>query len=245
MNQHPNLCNFGEVLGSWTLPAKLAAPFLKMGTPKTAILNQVYSSGCVYYSAQCLSFVARKCKGKTTHFRQRRNIHSIGVKEFFMHLRDPKVLSWFQQCEGLSILHLRREDLLARALSVLRLQQDGKATSSEGTPFAAAIQIAPDALFEALEALVLEASEERGILEQLNHHPILRLVHEQHMRDWDATQNTLRHVHEFLGVEPAPIINTGHRSALKGKAIESVQNREEIERLLMDSEYAQLLELHR
>lgn len=245
MNQHSELCNFGEVLGPWTLPARLSSPFLRFGASKASILQTVFTSRSVFAAAQSLSFLARKRKGRPTHFRKRGNIRSIGVKEFFMHLRDPEVLAWFRDCEDLAIIHLRREDLVARALSVLRLDMDGQATSVEGDQFAAEMYVDPTALLAGLDDLAAEVREEQEMLKQLSHHRCLSLVHENDMNSWESTQCTLLRVHDFLGVEPTPAINTGHRSALKGRAIESVKNREEIERTILSSAHAELLERHR
>ncbi|MFK5956616.1 MAG: hypothetical protein QM477_09250 [Planctomycetota bacterium] len=245
LNQHPGLCNFGEVLGDWTLPARMWSPFSKLGASQAGLLETVYTSRGVYYAAQSLSYVSRKRNRRPTHFRRRSQVQSLGVKEFFMHLRDPKVLAWFEECEDLSIVHLRREDRLAKALSVLRLDRNGRAVARVGDDSADALHIDPNSLLETLDALETEAQEEDEILRKLAHHKCLGLVHEHDFGNWDSTQAALARVHQFLEVEPMPLMDTGHRSSVKGRAIEAVQNREEIEKALLDSRHADSLARHR
>lgn len=244
INQHPDLCNFGEVLGPWTLPGRLWSPLMRLGASRGTLLETVYSSRGVYYAGQSLSYLARKFSGDSTHFRRRGKLQSLGVKEFFLHLEDPAVLSWFRACEELSIVHLRREDLLARALSVLRLNMNGRAVTRAGDEGVDLLHVDPSSLLETLDTLVLEAHAEEEALRELSHHQCLSLVYERDLSSPEATQETLSRVHEFLAVEPLPLMDTGHRSAVSGRAIEAVENRSEIERALQESPHAELFERH-
>ena len=241
INQHPSLCNFGEVLGSWTLPAKLWTPARWFGASSARLLETVYSSRAVYYTAQSLSFASRKLGREATHFRRRERLRSLGVKEFFMHLGDPDVLGWFEACEELSIIHLKREDLLARALSVHRLNLNGRAVTRAGDGTEGALSVDPVALLQILDALKEEGEEEDRILERLSHHRRLSLVYERDLASGDAAAETLSQVHEFLGVEARSLMDTGHRSAVSGRPIEAVENREEVEAALRGSQHAELL----
>ena len=245
INQHPELCNFGEVLGSWTLPSRLWSPLGWLGASKAGLLETVYSSRGVYYAAQSLSYAARKLGGEPTHFRRRGKLVSLGVKEFFIHLDDPRTLSWFDACEDLSIVHLQREDLLARALSVLRLNRNGRAVTRAGDGHANALRIEPDSLLETLDALEVEGRMEEEVLGRLSRHRRLSLVYERDLSSEEATQETLAQVPEFLSVEPRRLVDTGHRSAVAGRPIEAVENREEIEQALLGSRHAGLLARHR
>ena len=241
INQHPSLCNFGEVLGSWTLPSRLWTPVRWFGASSARLLETVYSSEAVYYTAQSLSFASRKLGRQATHFRHRKRLASLGVKEFFIHLGDPEVLGWFEACEELSIIHLKREDLLARALSVHRLKLNGRAVTRVGEGREGTISVEPGAMLEILDALKEEGAEEDRILARLSHHRSLSLVYERDLASPDAAAETLALVHEFLGVEARPLMDTGHRSAVRGRPIEAVQNREELEAAIRGSQHAALL----
>jgi len=201
----------------------------------------VYSSGAVYYAAQSLSFASRKLGGRATHFRRRRRLSSLGVKEFFIHLRAPDVLSWFEACEELSIIHLKREDLLARALSVHRLKLSGRAVTRVGEGNDAALSVDPGALLQILDTLKEEGEEEDRILERLSHHRRLSLVYERDLASVEAAAGTLAQVHEFFGVEAQRLVDTGHRSSVSGRPIEAVENREELEAAIRGSQHAALL----
>ncbi len=245
MNQHPNLCNFGEVLGPWTLPSRLWKPFAALGASKAQLLDTVYHSAAVFYAAQSMSFASRKRKGLETHFRKRSQIFSLGVKDFFMHLRDNSALQWFIDCPNLAIIHLQRKDLLARGLSVIRLQQSGRAVALAGEQRRTETLYVPiEDLMEALDALVQETEEESAFLEQLQHHRRLSITHEEHLSCWEKTSKTLSMVQDFLNVPEQLIQDTGHRSSVRGRAIESIENREEIEAALEQSAHAHLLEFH-
>ena len=241
INQHPSLCNFGEVLGPWTLPARLWSPARWLGASRARLLETVYSSGAVYYAAQSLSFASRKLGRQATHFRRRQGLSSLGVKEFFIHLRDPDVLGWFEACEELSIIHLKREDLLARALSVHRLNLNGRAVTRVGEEREGVLTVDPVELLKTLDALKEEGEEEDQILERLSHHRSLSLVYERDLAGGESATETLARVHEFLGVEAQRLMDTGHRSAVSGCPIEAIKNREEVEDALSGSQHAELL----
>jgi hypothetical protein len=241
INQHPSLCNFGEVLGPWTLPARLWSPARWLGASSARLLETVYSSWAVYYAAQSCSFASRKLGRQATHFRRRQGLSSLGVKEFFIHLRDPDVLGWFEACEELSIIHLKREDLLARALSVHRLNLNGRAVTRVGEEREGVLTVDPVELLKTLDALKEEGEEEDQILERLSHHRSLSLVYERDLAGGESATETLARVHEFLGVEAQRLMDTGHRSAVSGCPIEAIKNREEVEDALSGSQHAELL----
>jgi hypothetical protein len=244
LNHHEELCNFGEVLGAWTLSAKLWSPLAVLGASKSALLDVVYDSRAVYYAAQSISYLRRRARDEPTHFRSRGALKSIGVKEFFLHLRDEGTLSWFVACQDLSIVHLRREDMLARALSVLRLRESGRAVRRVGERQGAALHVDPIELLKLLGELEVEEREEEEIIKRLSHHRCLSLVYERDLADAETTDATLARTCEFLGVHALKAPETGHRSAVSGKAISAVENRAEVERALIDSSYATLLVRH-
>lgn len=244
LNHHEELCNFGEVLGPWTLPAKLWSPLARLGASKSSLLDMIYESRLVYYAAQSVSYWRKSARDEETHFRSRGSLKSIGVKEFFLHLRDEEALSWFVSCQDLSIIHLRREDLLARALSVLRLRETGRAVTRAGEGRGAALRVEPSELLKLIADLEVEGREEEEIIQRLSHQKILSLVYERDLADAAATSGTLGKVCEFLGVDAVEAPETGHRSAVPGRAIEAVENRAEVEKALIDSSYGTLLVRH-
>ena len=244
INQHPELCNFGEVLGPWTLPTRLWSPMRCFGASQARLIETVYSSRGVYYAAQSLSYLSRKLSGEGTHFRGRGGLTSLGVKELFIHLEDAEVLSWFEACEDLSIVHLRREDLLARALSVHRLNMNGRAVTRVADGQQGTLFVDPDSLLQTLDVLEAEGGAEDEILQRLSHHRRLSLVYERDLRSEEATQETLARIHEFLEVQARDIEDTGHRRAVAGRPIEAVENRAELEKALSNSRHAELLTRH-
>ena len=244
LNHHEELCNFGEVLGPWTLAAKMWSPLASLGASRSALLDVIYDSSSVYYAAQSISYLRRRARHEPTHFRSRAALKSLGVKEFFLHLRDEDALSWFISCQDLSIVHLRREDMLARALSVLRLKESGRAVTRVGERQDAALRVDPTELLKLLGELEGEAREEEEILQRLSHHRCLSLVYERDLADAEAAAATLARTCEFLGVDAVKAPETGHRSAVSGRAISAVENRAEVERALIDSAYATLLARH-
>ena len=244
LNHHEELCNFGEVLGPWTLPAKLWSPLARLGASNSALLDIIYESRAVYYAAQSVSYLRRSARDEETHFRPRGALKSLGVKEFFLHLRDEETLAWFVSCQDLSIIHLRREDLLARALSVLRLRETGRAVTRVGEGGGAALRVDPAELLRLVADLEVEAKEEEEIIRRLSHQKVLTLVYERDLANAEATAATLARTCEFLGVGAVEAPETGHRSAVSGRAIEAVENRAEVEQALIDSSYGTLLVRH-
>ena len=52
LNLHPQVVNYGEVLGDWTLPCKLRKLNLLNSESYEQYLDQLYTSSPLYYCAQ-------------------------------------------------------------------------------------------------------------------------------------------------------------------------------------------------
>src|SRR5215217_8240770 len=87
LNQHPNIVNYGELLGSWTLPGRYILPLFRGANGPARYLDWAYEAKLPFVGAQTLSFLSRTRQGRNTHFRIRRNIVSLGVKDFAINFR--------------------------------------------------------------------------------------------------------------------------------------------------------------
>ncbi len=82
LNLHPEIVNFGEILGDWTLPYKAFKKISWPGRSNAEYVDFIYSSPFIYYLAQLISSISHCRRGVSVNFKRRGNIKSIGIKDF-------------------------------------------------------------------------------------------------------------------------------------------------------------------
>ena len=82
LNQHPEIVNYGEVLGDWTMPGRYLRPRFQGEGANARFLDCLYENPLAFMAGQAVSYAARLKSGRRRHFRLRNSVESIGVKEF-------------------------------------------------------------------------------------------------------------------------------------------------------------------
>lgn len=242
LNLHPNVVNLGEVLGSWTVPNKLNRVMRVTGRSDRDFLELLYRSQILFYSAQVWSAIAHLRKQKPINFKRLNNVKSIGIKEFCFNFQRLHLEDFLLENPDIAVIHLRRENLLHRCLSLQSMKRNGIILATSKPATVGKMYIDPEELLAQLDRLQEDAEYEHNLIRSLNKNPILQLSYEEAYSDASSLQVMVRQVFEFLGVPPIEC-TSNHRKILPKSLQKIVENYGELVTALQKTRYAQYLSL--
>ncbi|MEO1014987.1 MAG: hypothetical protein AAFX08_07340 [Pseudomonadota bacterium] len=222
LNQHPQIVNYGEVLGDWTLPGRLVRDRF---TSPALYLDWLFASRTAFYAAQAVSAAARTRRGKPRHMRRRADISSIGVKEFVVNLRRFSLDAYLADRAGIALVSLIRENPVDRYVSVRLLADTGRVSYRAGDEAApqAQIEVDPGAVINELD-LIREENEAVRAIEDAHEGPVFRLRYETFFGSSEQEQtDVLASLQEFLGVAPRRL-STEHKRLRKASLARTIKN---------------------
>ncbi|MFQ5563571.1 MAG: hypothetical protein ACE5FO_08375 [Parvularculaceae bacterium] len=203
LNQHPAIVNYGEVLGRWTFAGRFFLPlFGRKGAG--AYLGWLWKSSAFFYGAQIYSYAVRKFHGRKTHFRNRKNIRTIGVKELIVNLRRRDLVDRLVDDETLKVVTLVRENPLDRYVSGALLAKTGMVARTKNEPVSIErIRLDTDRLLQSLDTIQEENDAIAGVANRVGPDRVFRLSYEKYFgADESKRLEPKLALLEFLGVEP-------------------------------------------
>ncbi len=248
LNSHPQITNYGEALGDWVSLYKLHSQFGLGGKSTLDYLNYIYTSPLFFSLAQVYSAIAHLRSGKPINFKGRKQVQTIGIKDFHMNLSGDKSPLWsfFENDNEMLIIHLYRENLLKKFVSlevmtstkIISSQDLNKKGSLKNQP--QKLYVSPSNVLQRLEKSYAMLQERMNRLEQL---PQERVIH---IRYEDLFSSALSHdfyrdeIFRFLGVQP---INTAinQRKILSKNLSDIIENYNELYEMLIKTQFAHYL----
>lgn len=245
-NQHPQLVNYGEVLGDWTKPHKLYRAITKK-TPDKAYLNFIFSSQIFYYLSQLYYAYQNWRQHKPIQFKNYGKVKSIGIKDFHHTLLKYHLLDFFADHPDLYIIYLYRENLLKQHIS-LELMRKTKIVSSEITQDGkrvketqrAKIRVDVPEILAVLANAEEEVAQRDAILSQVDPSHLLSIAYEDLFASPESLAQFRQQAFEFLGVEPIAVAS-GQRKLSSDNLADLVENYDELYQGLVNTSYARYL----
>ena len=204
VNQHPQLLNYGEVLGSWTTVQKLVPGAVKRRFGEAVVPDVLLGSAAVLYAAQLQRAARRLAKGESHGVKRRSRLRSVGVKDFSLNLGRMGLASYLDDRPDIKVIALFRRDVLDRAISYRMLERSGVvlARAGEATPRPAALRLEPEGVVELLGRIEAENRELEAMVDRLAPERVLRIEYETYFHDPDVRARTDRALFAFLGADP-------------------------------------------
>lgn len=243
MNQHPNILNYGEVLGDWNTIRKVYNRLPASWTSDDAAYldallgNRLIARGLNGY--RNLSYLRRRQPADMKSFG---NIQSIGIKEFSLNLTRRHLTQYLETRPDIRVIGLQRSNVLDRFISWQMLEQTGvvKLDSSRNTPQQnRQIRLDTTTLLEDLRTIQQENDTLAAMLEALPAARVHRISYDDLYGDLEQTQALLRGVFEFLDL-PAFTPSLRQRKILKGSTLDRIENLEACRSALQGTEFAAL-----
>lgn len=245
-NFHPNLVNYGEVLGDWTKPHQLYRRLARR-LPDRTYLKFVYSSRFFFYLSQLYYAYQNIRRRKPVQFKRFAQIHSLGIKDFHHTLAQYHLLDFLSQTPGLRVIYLYRQNILKQHISLelmratnivsTEMTRDGKAKVS---PVQTKVHISFPSILDVLANAEEEVLEREEILNRLPPEQVYRVAYEDLFASPASLDQFRLEVFRFLGVEPIEVASR-QRKLSSDDIRDLVSNYEELHDGLSKTRYAKYL----
>jgi len=240
LNLHPEIVNYGEVLGNWTLPYKLYTKSPLHRWSVNDYLTHIYHNKGFFYAAQLYSAYAHFRARKKVNFKKWHQVYSIGIKEFFLNFHVRNAQDFLKSDRDLAIVYLYRENILRRYLSVLFLRRT-QVAATEKSLQSNKIFIDVGHMIGFLKILENETANERKLISELPDHRLLTIRYEDYFTNESTILAYNKQVFEFLGVKPIDL-KSQQRKILSDNMRDLITNYDEFHACLMNTPYQRFLE---
>ncbi|MBK1643675.1 hypothetical protein CKO25_03165 [Thiocapsa imhoffii] len=240
LNRHPRLVNYGEVLAPMIPPYKW---FLKCKLCPWSVeryLNGFYHSRLVFHAGQVYSARAHRKAKKPVHHKRYRDVVSIGTKDFFLSVKNAGMTDYYVARPEISIIYLRRDNLLKRYLSGVFMRKTRIAASEQAVEVPKG-RVDLEHLDRSLMIMAAEVAHEQAVMAALTRHPVMSIRYEDYFASDVSIIDYNQRVFAFLGVEPIPI-KSEQKKILPQAIRDLVENYDELCAHLADGPYAKFLE---
>jgi len=238
LNLHPQVVNYGEVLGSWTLPWKFFRPLHFLGGGVLSYLEYIYSSRVFFILAQIYSSFSHVKKGKPIKYKHYSHIQCIGVKDFFINFESRAAFDFILNQPEIDVIYLSRCNILRRYLSVLHMAKSKTATSEGVKLQVHQVQVDVKHMLHNLMILEQEVRREEAMLKRIEEagHRLMRINYEDYFKSAKAIESTNKKVFQFLGVKPIALLSE-HRKILPNSFSDIIINDQEVMSALKGTAY--------
>lgn len=240
INMHPELLNFGEVLGEWTLPRKYISGRFFPGMSDADYLELLYRSRWVFYGGQAFSAARRLRRGKSFRLKSRARVKSLGMKDFAYLVQRFGLADYIVESSDMKVIQLLRGNTLKRFVSGERMRET-KTVSTESVVQKVRLVIDTETLLRRLQVLRDQDDFLQGLVARLPSERVLALRYE----DCFASPQRLAEVNDglfrFLGVEPVAAVSK-QKKITPERLEDIVDNLPEVRRTLAGTEFESLLD---
>ncbi len=242
LNQHAQLCNYGEVLGSYMPSRKLHDKLGYGGRTVEAYLDFVLRSKLHYRLAQGYSAVSRRRQGLPGRYKKWADLKSVGVKDFGIRFETDDLGDFFRDRPQIRVISLVRDNTLRRAVSITALRATGTvAVSQAGSAEAAALSVSVPEFMARMDALEKEKHEQLAMVEALQPGQWIHLTYEDLFSSAAARDSHMDEIFRFLGVAPITITERFHKIVSNDLAA-AIENWDEVREAIAASPHARYLD---
>ena len=242
INEHPELTNYGEVLGDWTVAYQAYQRGLLKAPSDEEYLDALYDRPRLFYVAQTYSAVARIKRAQKPRWKWRNKVHSVGVKDFHTNLSKRNMEQYFSRRQSIRIVFLTRKNVLDRYLSNFLLETtkviaDRRATEKQaGTESPSCSHIPIDGLLDGLDKIAHENDELEQFAATLPERNVFRIVYEDYFGSPERSSQVNNQLLEFLDVKVIDLM--GEHRRIGGRPVKNrISNMDEVTEALRGSRH--------
>ncbi len=237
LNQHPHVCNYGEVLGGYMPSMKLHRWFRYGGWSVESYLDFISESRVHFELAQRYSRRARRRRGETERDKTWHNLKTIGFKDLGIRFSQHDLDDYLLRRPDVQVINLYRVNTLRRAISLLALAATGQVVRRHSDEtHRTRIHVDPDDVLSLMAIMERETERQRILIEQLPAERVYDITYEQLFASGEATRRHLRGMFDLIGVEPIHIL-TRHERVLSPDLSETIMNYDDVARAVSATRY--------
>lgn len=241
LNLHPEVVNFGEVLGEWTMPYRVYKKFSLLGISNRKYIEFIFNSPFIFYSAQLISLISHYRRGVPANFKNRGKVKSIGVKDFSFLIQRRNLADWLINDKSIKVIYLYRENLLKRYLSLVMMERTG-VVKSEKNMQSLSVNIDINDMLSELDLYKTQRDYEEQIIERIQEDRVVRLCYEEYFSSEKKMASENNKIFDFLGVAPIKS-KSSHKKINSDNLAALIENFEEVKSSLKGSYYSKFIEI--
>lgn len=231
LSNHPNVVNYGEVLGEWTTGYKVNQSLIG-GGQADKYLDFIFAGKRYYLMSQGFAAFKAALRGHFQGWTSWKDVKSYGVKDFAMNLNGRGAGDYLLQHPDVKVINLYRENALRRLASVKLLDETGVvANSTDGTNVKSSnkktIYLKPETFIAELRRIESVVNEQLEMVAALPHEQVLTIRYEDLFESAESKQDYANRVLEFLGVDLMEV-RSSHKKLNAENLSELIENYDEI-----------------
>ncbi len=248
LNQHPNIVNYGEVVGQWTVPRKLYQIFRRDEKISLGYLNFIYEGKSFFYTAQLYSTIERIKRRQKPNFKYLKNVKTLGIKEFHYHFNENRDLRDFVlNNKQIKVIHLYRTNILKKHISLQRLSTlsvvanvDGSDQSTIREYRSRKITLSIDNILKTLKRGEEMLEERYALMNSLPKDNVFSVSYESLFASEASQKKYISEIFDFLKVKDFQY-QSKHRKLSADSIQDLVENYEELQHSLSGTRYEKYL----
>ncbi len=240
LNQHPNIVNYGEVLGEWTFPYRVHRQLQKIGYDWPKFLDLIYDKKIPYYGGQLISSIKHIKQKKPINFKLRSQIQTIGIKDFSFLIYKRNLVNYLLENNEIKIIHLRRINLLKRFLSVEKMQISGIVKLEKEQSTKNLFEVNVDRMKAQLQIYKQEENEQLKLVELLGTDRVYNINYEEYFYSRVKMAEVNRDILRFLGV-PIKELKSSHQKIAEDNLENEISNFKQVSDALSGTEFEKYL----
>jgi hypothetical protein len=239
LNQHPEILNFGEVLGDWAPIRKVQKklPFYR-GNDR-AYLDAILANNRLVRTANTVRTFGKIRNRNWSDIKRLDRISTIGFKEFSLNFIKYNIYDYVKNRPHLKVIGLCRTNAVDRMISNEFLEKTGviELKSSDKKEQTRKLCIDPATVLEKLDVIERENNDLRRMLEVLPKENLLWIQYDDLFSSPERTLQIVREAYAFLGVpDHAPQVRM--RKILKRDPLSALENGEDLRKVIAASRFA-------
>lgn len=206
INQHPNLVNYGEVLGEWTMPQRLYRAAAMVGCSREQFIDWMLLSRAPLLLGQSYRALEHMRRGRIVDFKVPAQITSVGIKDFVFLFQRHSLMEFLRDRPSLVVVYLSRSNGLQRYVSLARMAATGVVKNDQtltGDSAARPFQLTVDTddLLDKLQTYECELAAGEEMLAGVDPDTLLRIDYDQYFGSAELMAALNARLFQFLGVE--------------------------------------------
>ena len=246
LNQHPELVNYGEVLGDWTAPwrSRRWLGVARDDDPASIAryLDGFFTSRARFYAAQVISAKDRRGRNEAVRFKRWRDVKAIGVKEFQLLFDQRKLGDYLASRADIRVIGLTRSDPVRRYLSRSLLQRTGQAAArSSEKAVVAKIRLDADEFFKGVGVVAEENKRLSEVLAAIDDDRKFVVDYDEYFADSASMTGYNDAMFRLLALSPVPTAGE-HRKLNTRSLRDTIENYDELLARARDTDIAPYME---
>ncbi|QDG77737.1 sulfotransferase [Labrenzia sp. PHM005] len=239
LNQHPEVINYGEVLGDWNELRRLQKRLGLWRHDDAAYLDALLGDARILRGVNLARTVRKLLRFRFQEIKNLSGVRTVGIKDFSLNLSILNIKDYFESRPDIKVIGLSRPQILDRMLSSFLLGKTGVVARTEIADKPPLISLDTNTLVHDLETIDKENLELDAMLATLPASQVLRIDYKELYRSTESREAIMSEVFRFLNVADVQV-NTRMRKIVENGPLKAIENLEECRKAVSGTRFEDL-----